>query len=134
MGLTETGGKCCDYAVPPTCFLAPNDMDKGGKSGPAIAISKEGHKLMSAFLAVRNQYCLQLTGSNSASTSGQEPFFPDSKGKLDPKKLFQVFASYVIEKLCWKFYGGACNKITLQIGVREYLITLSHVTYIFKYI
>ena len=94
MGLTETGAKCCNDAVPPTCFLAPNEMDKGGKSGPAIAISKEGHKLMSAFLAVRNQYCFQVTGSNIPCTSAQEPLFPDSKGKLDPKKTsdFRLFA------------------------------------------
>ena len=93
MGLAETGGKCCDNAVPPTCFLAPNDVDKGGKVGPAIAVTKEGHKLMSAFLIIRNQYCFQLTGTRSTSTSADEPLFPDSKGKLDPKKTsdFRLF-------------------------------------------
>ena len=84
MGLTEGGVKCCADSVAPTCFLAQNYKDKGGKSNSEIAITMEGHRLMSDFLTIRSLYFRENKPADGFPED--EPFFPNSKGKLSERR------------------------------------------------
>ena len=84
LGLTGGGEKCCEQSVTPTCFLAQNYKDKGGKTNSEIAISMDGHRLMSAFLTVRTLFFGK--SKESDALHGDEPFFPNSKGNLSERK------------------------------------------------
>ena len=80
-GLKETGEKCCDQAIPPTCFLMPNDKDKGGKSNSFIAISGQTHGLVSCFLTVRKHFFEQNKPEGGKSLQGTCPIFLSAKGR-----------------------------------------------------
>ena len=86
MGFSDSGERCCQVSVPPTCFLINNDKDKGGKSSAQVTITLEGHKIMSLFLTTRNKYFELNPDVDLSRISGDSPFFLNSKGKLDPRK------------------------------------------------
>ena len=84
-GLKETGEKCCDHAIPPTCFLMPNDKDKGGRSNTFIAITRENHALVSCFLTVRKHFFDLNKPEGRKDLEGNCPIFLTPKGK-DPRE------------------------------------------------
>ena len=79
--MTETGDRCCDQAIPPTCFLMPNDKDKGGKSNCFIAIAGQTHELVSCFLTVRNHFFKNNPPEAGKTLQGTCPIFLSAKGK-----------------------------------------------------
>ena len=84
-GLKETGEKCCEQAIPPTCFLMPNDKDKGGKSNTYIAIPGETHALVGCFLTVRSHYFEHNKPEGGKNLQGTCAIFLSAKGK-DPRE------------------------------------------------
>ena len=64
--MADDGEPCCEAAVPPTCYIARNDEDKGGKDDQWMVISLEAHKLMNDFLliTVREDSGFYLLGGN----------------------------------------------------------------------
>ena len=80
-GLTETGDKCCEQAIPPTCFLMRNDKDKGGKSNSYIALTAETHDIVANFLTVRDHYFQQVKEIGSENLQGNCAIFLSAKGK-----------------------------------------------------
>ena len=83
-GLRDTGEKCCDQSIPPTCFLMSNDKDKGGKSNAYIVILAETHGLVSNFLTVRNHFFEQNKPEGDKDLQGNCSIFLSAKGK-DPR-------------------------------------------------
>lgn len=57
--MADDGEPCCEAAVPPTCYIARNDEDKGGKDDQWMVISLEAHKLMNDFLLIRESHFRQ---------------------------------------------------------------------------
>ena len=84
-GLLETGEKCCDLAIPPTCFLMSNDKDKGGKSNSYIAIPRETHMLTHSFVTYRDEFFRQNKPEEKKDLQGSCAMFLTAKGK-DPKE------------------------------------------------
>ena len=80
-GMNERGEKCCDHAIPPTCFLMPNDKDKGGKANCFIAIAGQTHGLLSCFLTVRNHFFEDNKSEGGKTLQGTCPIFLSAKGK-----------------------------------------------------
>ena len=81
VGLNEDGEPCCRNAVPPTCFIARNDQDKGGKADCWMVISLEGHRFMLDFLLIREHYFRQNVPEMVDRIHGGSPVFLNSKGK-----------------------------------------------------
>ena len=80
-GLRDTGERCCDASIPPTCFLMSNDKDKGGKSHSYIAITKETHQIVTSFLTVRNHFFEHNEPEGEKDLQGKCPIFLSAKGK-----------------------------------------------------
>ena len=81
VGLSEDGEPCCRNAVPPTCYIARNDQDKGGKPDSWMVISLEAHKFMCDFLLIRERYFRQNMPEIVDRIDGASPVFLNSKGK-----------------------------------------------------
>ena len=80
-GLKKDGQKCCDQAIPPTCWLMPNEKDKGGKIGGHVAIENSTHTLVSRFQVVRDYFhSNRKDGVDKKSIQGECPMFLSSKG------------------------------------------------------
>ena len=84
-GLRDTGERCCDQSIPPTCFLMANEKDKGGKSNSYIAMTRETHGLVSSFLTVRNDFFEKNKPQGEKHLQGNCSIFLSAKGK-DPRE------------------------------------------------
>ena len=79
--LLDVGKKCCEQAIPPTCFLMRNDKDKGGKSNRFIALTAETHDVVANFLTVRDHFFEQDKQVGVEDLQGNCPIFLSAKGK-----------------------------------------------------
>ena len=81
-GFDKKGNRCCDEAVPPTCYITAKDQDKGGKSDGHLVFSQEGFQLMLDFLQVRESYFRKLMSeADFAKIEATGPIFLSSTGK-----------------------------------------------------
>ena len=116
LGLTKGGEKCCEQSISPTCYLAQNYKDKGGKTTSEIAISVDGHQLMSAFLTVSTHY---FKDQQKDALHGDEPFFPNSKGILSEKKS----SDFRLVAFNRAIYGEESNIVVTPQDLRKWNTT-----------
>ena len=80
-GLDKKGNPCCDDAVPPTCFIAVKDQDKGGKSDGSMIFSHEAFQLVLDLLLVRDSFFSNTLPEVFAKLDGNSAIFLSSTGK-----------------------------------------------------
>ena len=80
-GFKENGEPCCQDSVPPECFFIPNEQDKGRTVNSWLAISREGFRLMCAFLVIRWQFFKLIQTSCHKVLPDNGFIFLSAKGK-----------------------------------------------------
>lgn len=101
---------CCPNAIRPSCFFAPNDQDKGGKTDSSIPFSRECYELVSAFIRIRNHYFGQYPDLVSSQKLATTFIFLRSNGR-EPGPT----SSFKLNMLSKVVFGdGARRRITPQ--------------------
>ena len=81
LGFKENGERCCEESFPNTCFIMPNEKDKGAKTDSWLVLTNADHELLSAFLTVRKDYFRQKMPLLLSRIEGNSSIFLNSKGQ-----------------------------------------------------